>query len=71
MIDFADARAAFFSLHRSYLLGIEAGLPSAPLGDQLNAAARIYMDSIDALAVDSHQKFALMAEVHDAFCEIP
>lgn len=71
MTDFAASRAAFFSIHRSYLLGIEAGLPSAPIGDQLMAAARIYADSIEALEVDSLQKCELLSEMHDAFCEIP
>lgn len=71
MVDFACARAAFFSTHRAYLLGIEAGLPSAPIGDQLTAAARIYADSIESLDVDSLQKCAFLAEMHDAFLEIP
>lgn len=71
MSDFASARAAFFSIHRSYLLAIEAGLPSAPIGDQLMAAARFYADSIESLDVDSLQKCELLSEMHDAFLEIP
>lgn len=71
MTDFASSRAAFFSLHRAYLLGVEVGLPSAPLGAQLNAAARIYADSIESLDVDSLQKCELLSEMHDAFNELP
>lgn len=71
MTDFASARAAFFSIHRAYLLGVEAGLPSAPIGAQLNAAARIYADSIESLDVDSLQKIELLTEMHDAFAEMP
>lgn len=68
---FASARAAFFSIHRAYLLGVEAGLPLAPLAAQLNAAGRIYADSIESLEVDTDQKFELLTEMHDAFAEMP
>lgn len=71
MPGYGERRAAFMSLCRSYVLCIEAGLPSAPLYDVLNGAVAALLDSIEALEVDVHQKMALQSEVWDELRDLP